>query len=687
MGFEGNYIRISQSSYNNETAAPHEMSFVIRPDPPGYPCPDPLLIQLVYRILPSCSAATYLRRYCASRSRYEFGRVSHAFAAAISTILDSCVYTDVVSNLDRRLQEGSLSAQELWAEARDDARKLEILKSIAEEVEELSGGHLLGVLIASSGGGDSHMTEILDYLTSRASLPYYEMLTTWIHGGEIDDPHQEFMVFVERDVTKDLVGQRYDADYWGGRYRLQEDNRVPFFLKEYAQTILSVGKYLNVMRECGMSHTFDPIVDHVRPALSYGMGHVKLRDAIDSAFQFAASKLLDLLIRNEQLIDHLQIIKRYFLLDQGDFFVQFLDLAGNELEQNVSQLSEGRIQSLLSISIQAIHASSSSHLLSLDRHWDYILCDLIPYSLIEHLDAVHSFSGGISAALPVTPSRSLYGQQEGLKGIEAFALDYHVEWPLSLILSKKSIIKYQLIFRHLFYAKYVERRLFSTWLDHQSFKELDLRSVLGATYCLRQRMLHFMQNFVYYMMFEVNEPLWHKLMEKLAEVKTVDELMKCHDNFQDRVLNECLLSNRELLNSLTKLMSTCLTFSEQMERFAKATKLEEEYIQYATEERAKRSNYGRAQKKLNQRLMIDKELRDQRVRDHTARMKKEVLSDPYRRMINKFVEVFDSNLSKFMTQLLEDSRIQNHSHLTNLCTRLDYNGFVTRSMNERKYNF
>mmetsp|Transcript_17847 Transcript_17847/g.40562 ORF Transcript_17847/g.40562 Transcript_17847/m.40562 type:complete len:144 (+) Transcript_17847:4389-4820(+) len=130
-----------------------------------------------------------------------------------------------------------------------------------------------------------------------------------------------------------------------------------------------------------------------------------------------------------------------------------------------------------------------------------------------------------------------------------------------------------------------------------------------------------------------------------------------------------------------------LTFSEQMERFAKATKLEEEYIQYATEERAKRSNYGRAQKKLNQRLMIDKELRDQRVRDHTARMKKEVLSDPYRRMINKFVEVFDSNLSKFMTQLLEDSRIQNHSHLTNLCTRLDYNGFVTRSMNERKYNF
>mmetsp|Transcript_17845 Transcript_17845/g.40549 ORF Transcript_17845/g.40549 Transcript_17845/m.40549 type:complete len:86 (+) Transcript_17845:4581-4838(+) len=85
--------------------------------------------------------------------------------------------------------------------------------------------------------------------------------------------------------------------------------------------------------------------------------------------------------------------------------------------------------------------------------------------------------------------------------------------------------------------------------------------------------------------------------------------------------------------------------------------------------------------------MIDKELRDQRVRDHTARMKKEVLSDPYRRMINKFVEVFDSNLSKFMTQLLEDSRIQNHSHLTNLCTRLDYNGFVTRSMNERKYNF
>jgi len=51
--------------------------------------------------------------------------------------------------------------------------------------------------------------------------------------------------------------------------------------------------------------------------------------------------------------------------------------------------------------------------------------------------------------------------------------------------------------------------------------------------------------------------------------------------------------------------------------------------------------------------------------------------------------IFDlSSLSNFMTHLLQDSGTQNHSHLTNLCTRLDYNGFITRSMNEKsKFKF
>lgn len=46
-------------------------------------------------------------------------------------------------------------------------------------------------------------------------------------------------------------------------------------------------------------------------------------------------------------------------------------------------------------------------------------------------------------------------------------------------------------------------------------------------------------------------------------------------------------------------------------------------------------------------------------------------------MIENFKRNFDENLQLFMSQLLDKSHLQFHSHLSNLCTRLDYNGFYT----------
>ena len=42
-------------------------------------------------------------------------------------------------------------------------------------------------------------------------------------------------------------------------------------------------------------------------------------------------------------------------------------------------------------------------------------------------------------------------------------------------------------------------------MDHQYTKllRMHIRAVMGPCYCLRHRMLHFLQNFVYYMTLEV----------------------------------------------------------------------------------------------------------------------------------------------------------------------------------------
>lgn len=42
-----------------------------------------------------------------------------------------------------------------------------------------------------------------------------------------------------------------------------------------------------------------------------------------------------------------------------------------------------------------------------------------------------------------------------------------VQWPLSLVISRKALTKYQLIFRFLFHCKHVNRQLCMAWQVHQ----------------------------------------------------------------------------------------------------------------------------------------------------------------------------------------------------------------------------
>lgn len=219
-----------------------------------------------------------------------------------------------------------------------------------------------------------------------------------------------------------------------------------------------------------------------------------------------------------------------------------------------------------------------------DEYTHDLICMFAPYNLIQHLHMIHSWADARSdASFDRSGSRSHISQPQGLKGVEAFTLDYKVSWPLSIILSRRAITKYQLIFRLLFFSKHVERRLFTSWMDHQATKEFDVRLQLGPSFCLRHRMLHFLQNFVYYIGLEVVGPNWHILQERIHAAADVDELQAAHENFLDTCLKECLLASQDLLRVLTKLMTTCLLFAEQMRRFAQSLHVDEVSVREAVE--------------------------------------------------------------------------------------------------------
>ena len=134
------------------------------------------------------------------------------------------------------------------------------------------------------------------------------------------------------------------------------------------------------------------------------------------------------------------------------------------------------------------------------------------------------------------------------------SFDYHVKFPLSLVISRKTILRYQLLFRFLLHLKHVEQALSSMWAEqkttpwrcsvptHPEFVGWRLRVCL-----LRARMLAFVQQILAFVTFEVLEPNWRALEAKLEKVVTVDQLLRDHVDFLDTCLKESMLTSSKLL--------------------------------------------------------------------------------------------------------------------------------------------
>lgn len=370
-------------------------------------------------------------------------------------------------------------------------------------------------------------------------------------------------------IAKEALADDYNAQYWDERCTIR-DVHTPKFLRSRAYQILTAGKYLHVLKGETSSATRRATIQELDDLLSvagdsnsnsvFGVeSRAVMYRAIESAHKFSSRALLRLLEDVYGLSSHLRSLRRYFLLENGDFFVQFMDTAEEELRRDTKDVAISRIRSLLQ---QAVVTST----LSSDPHKEELTCNLAQHNLIQQIFLIqsageHGTGDSVAASL---------GSQ-GLKGVEALTLDYKVGWPVSIVLSKKAITKYQLLSRLLFFSKHVELRVHASWRDHQDTKGLSVRSSLSGSYALRHRMLHFLQNFVYYMTLEVIGPRAHEMQLGLAQATDMDEVLTLHEKFMDLCLRESLLASQDLLKILTKLMTTCLLFSDHMKRYCIST--------------------------------------------------------------------------------------------------------------------
>lgn len=437
-----------------------------------------------------------------------------------------------------------------------------------------------------------------------------------------------------------------------------------------------------------------------------------------------------------------------FLLHRGDYLSAFIDLAGPELRRDAhvhaphaataatattapttvaALASAHRLQSLLEL---AIRSSNASH----DPNTRRLRATLAPTSLLaylEHLRTVEAAGADGSSAVPPPPLTPA----SGLRGYNAFTLSYEASWPLSLVLSPRAMSRYAAVFRHLFFARYVEAAVCACWAQHQSCKDLALRTTLATSYTLRQRMLHFLQNLTYFSMVEVIEPRWHEMAAQLRLATSIDDVIRSHDAFLDAVMRECLLTSPDLLKVLIKLITLCLLFASQISDAIESHRLSTAELDRRTglskaSARAKaqleRGEYygsdeedgggdddgggsvasrgsrtalrragsgslmsataaaGATLSKAGAAAARERERRRARVTLQTEAMQRTMAQQGWQSMIVKSSRMFDALLRDLLAALYERTRGDVASHLRHLCLRLDHNGFYARHLGLRE---
>lgn len=646
-------------------------------------------------LLPICEHAIRIREFIKFHSRYEFGFVSHAVVAVVKSIMRE--FDILIAQLEHLLMENKLTLQKMTYLLHPAKATLSSVLNLTKHIRDSSGGNMLDKLYESLiDQGDSKARDLHSHIFQKASEPFLEMLSNWIYGGDLNDPYKEFLIHEDLSISKEGLQEDFNAQYWENRYRIRESH-VPKILRDQAQRALIAGKYLNVIRGCvdslgdgedtdkhykhstnstvssnraregGRDDAFDHVINNDwvdqlelpqrrELKLDFNSGLSSINNAIEEAYALSSRALLKLLQEGHGLSIHLRSLRRFFLLEHGDFFIQFMDTAEDELRREVKEITLSRIQNLLQLAVQ-------TSTLAQDPHREDISCSLASHNLIQHLHLIQSAGENSSDSYLASIS-------QGLKGVEALTMDYSVGWPVSIVLSRRAITKYQLLSRLLYFSKHVERRVLSCWQDHQATKNLHVRAEMGTPYCLRHRMLHFLQNFVYYMTVEVISPRSHEMQAGMVEAQDIDEVLALHERFLDTCLKECLLASQDLLKVLTKLLTTCLLFADNLKKFAMDSEVVDEVLAATTSSTA--GTGGAVEAVLVRRKIVQ----NARMKSRTEYIQRESCHEWFIKTLAKFALTFDSQLKEFLEKLWADSYRQ-HPQLSNLCVRIDYNGYYS----------
>ena len=489
--------------------------------------------------------------------------------------------------------DADISLRKIYLWISQPVERLKWIALITEATETLRGSEIVSALHSYLEIGDAGVRSLLYKLLESASVSMMNMIETWITDGEIRDPFHEFFIGENPKIEESLL--------WENKFSIINEQVPNFFTKDIVDSILLAGKTINFIR-ISCKKEWSSYLKCTRPQI-YELE--KFKTWISNASSLANKSLFEILFANYKLGTHCMNIKKFHLLGQGDFHHSLMEQLAEILKNKAKVLHKHNLRSILDNAIR------NSNLQLESQEFLYLLdIKLLDETVLD-------------------------------LGWDVFTLDYTVNSPLTVIFTPPVMETYRKLFKYLWHVK---RAMFSlgqfqcirTLITYQNNKEL--YCIIQKFMILRQSMRHFINNLMSYLILEVIENAWKRFYTRLFLSADLDEIIFIHKKFLTTLLEEMLISNKEIFVKIMKLLELCI-MSENLWQDLLEIVMEQKPIKYKAVEPIS----------LEQKQKLDE----------------------YDSDIKIISEEFDKELKFFMNSLLESGDSQQKF----LAFRIDFNEY------------
>uniref|UniRef100_A0A7N6BL62 Gamma-tubulin complex component n=1 Tax=Anabas testudineus TaxID=64144 RepID=A0A7N6BL62_ANATE len=320
-----------------------------------------------------------------------------------------------------------------------------------------------------------------------------------------------------------------------------EDVHDPLLAINFARLFLEQGDFHE--RFCGG----DFIVDRSSQSVTCQTFELTLRSClyphIERRYIECCGNLMKTLKKDYKLLEYLQAMRNYFLLEAGDTMYDFYTAIFDKVQEKENWQQPSFLNVQLQEAVGQRYPEDSSRL----------------SVFLETIDA----------------SR----KKHPVNNLEVLTLSYKVPWPVDIVISSECQKIYNQVFLLLLqikWAKYsLDTKLESGLAEEVKGKE-PVNQQIHRMCLLRVKLMHFVNSLHNYIMTRILHSTGLEFQHQVQEAKDLDQLIKIHYRYLATIHDRCLLREKVsfVKEAIMKVLNLVLIFSDRWQAGFGAWKIE-----------------------------------------------------------------------------------------------------------------